>query len=225
MKRILTHPILLLLALAAASCEKDNYAAPDAAVYGSLLDFETGEPVAQDIYSGTEIEYVESGYTTIEKMIVRNDGTYRNMLIFSGDYEITPRRGNFEPLEPQRVHIEGITRLDFQVKPYIRLKNVVIFRNGDQVKASFLVEQTGYDKVQTVALFAYREPSVGYRMYDDQVEVPVGERLRTPTPFTVTLDIPSSKLKRGTSYFFRAGALIDVPEAKYNYGPTVRLNL
>lgn len=218
--------ILLLLGLVAlVSCQKDNYKAPDAAIYGSFIDIDTGELVPQDIYNGTEIEYVEKGYSTIEKMIVKNDGTYRNALIFSGEYEIVPRRGNFEPVDPQTVRIEGETRLDFMVKPYIRIKDLVIYRNGDKIVAQFNLEQTGYDNVSNVALFAYKEPSVGYLMFNDSVVVPVGERFTEDEMFTIIMDIPSSKLEEGTSYYFRAGAIVDVPEAKYNYGPTVRLDI
>lgn len=212
-------PILLL------SCQKDNYMAPDAAIYGSFIDIDTGELVPQDIYNGTEIEYIEKGYTTIEKMVVKNDGTYRNALIFSGEYEITPKRGNFEPLEPQTVKIEGETKLDFHVRPYIRINDLVIYRNGDKIVAQFNLEQTGYDNVSNVALFAYSEPSVGYLMFDASQVVPVGERFAEEKMFTIVMDIPSSNLEPGNTYFFRAGALINVPEAKYNYGPTIRLDI
>ena len=55
----------------------------------------------------------------------------------------------------------------------------------------------------------------------------MGERFREPQYFTINLNLPSNadKLKKGESYFFRVGALIDVPEAKYNYAKAVRLTL
>ena len=210
----------------ATACQLDNYDAPDAALSGTFIDVLTGEPVQQDIINGTVIEYIESGYTATEKMVVKNDGTYRNASLFAGEYQITPVRGNFEPLEPQTVRIAGETRLDFTVKPYIRLTDVVIFKNGDKVKATFKVLQTGYDKIRTIGLFVFPEPTVGASMCTVSSEIPVGDRYDEPHAFTITLDIPSqNKLQRGKPYFFRAGALIDVPEAKYNYAPAVRLDL
>ena len=227
MKKTGLFPALAALLLLAVSCEKDNYEAPNASIHGSFIDEETGELVEQDIYNGTVIEYIEDGYTTIETMIVKNDGTYRNNLMFAADYEITPKRGNFEPLDPQKVRVEGDTRLDVRGKPYIRIEDAVIFKNGDVVKASFKLTQTGFDKVKTLGLFVFREPSVGYQMNTVKVEVPVGERFREPQYFTINLNLPSNadKLKKGESYFFRVGALIDVPEAKYNYAKAVRLTL
>ena len=226
MKPITTLFFCFVWILLAQSCRLDNYDAPDAALSGTFIDELTGEPVQQDMINGTVIEYIESGYTTIEKMIVKNDGTYRNARLFAGEYRITPVRGNFEPLEPQTVHVAGETRLDFTVKPYVRLSDVVIFKNGDKVKASFKVLQTGYDKIRTIGLFVFPEPTVGASMCTVSVEIPVGDRYEEPHAFTVTLDIPSqNRLQREKPYFFRVGALIDVPEAKYNYAPAIRLDL
>lgn len=218
---------MAMLLIAAVSCEKDNYDAPDSSIFGSFIDEETGELVEQDIYNGTVIEYIEEGYTTIETMIVKNDGTYRNNLMFSGNYTMTPVRGNFEPLDPLQVRVSGATQVDFLVKPYLRLENVAIYRNGDVIRASFTLVQTGFDKVKSIGLFVSPEPSVGYQMNTVKVEMAVGERFKAPKEFTVNLNIPanSSKLHSGKSYFFRVGALVDVPEAKYNYAPAVRITL
>lgn len=226
MKPIDKFFMCLLAGLLLGSCRLDNYDAPDAALSGTFIDELTGEPVQQDLINGTVIEYIESGYTAIEQMVVKNDGTYRNALMFSGEYLITPVRGNFEPLDPQTVRVQGETRLDFSVKPYIRLSDVIVFKNGDKVKASFQVVNTGYDKIRKIGLFVYPEPTVGASMFTVAVELPVGERYKEPHPFTLTIDIPSQpKLQRGQTYFFRVGAQIDVAEAKYNYAPAVRLEL
>ena len=166
--------MMALLLVTAASCEKDNYDAPDSSIFGSFIDEETGELVEQDIYNGTVIEYLEEGYSTIETMIVKNDGTYRNNLMFSGNYTMTPVRGNFEPLDPRQVRVKGATQVDFLVKPYLRLEDVVIYRNGDVIRASFTLVQTGFDKVRTIGLFVFPEPTVGYQMNTVKVEMAVG---------------------------------------------------
>lgn len=227
MKKIKTFAMLAILALMTTACEKDNYDAPDATIHGSFIDCDTGQLVEQDIYNGTVIEYVEEGYSAIETMVVKNDGTYRNNLIFSGNYTMTPVRGNFEPVDPMQVRISGDTQIDFIVKPYLRLDDVTIFRNGDIVRASFTLTQTGFDKVKTIGLFVFPEPSVGYQMNVAKVEVAVGERFKTPQNFTINLNLPAnkSKLQPGKSYYFRVGAIVDVPQAKYNYAPAVRLTI
>ena len=95
------------------------------------------------------------------------------------------------------------------------------------IRASFTLVQTGFDKVRTIGLFVFPEPTVGYQMNTVKVEMAVGERFKAPQKFDINLNIPanSSKLKEGKSYFFRVGAIVDVPEAKYNYAPAVRITL
>lgn len=230
MKVISRISIILFMSLLATSCELDNYDAPDARIHGSFVDFETGELVEQDIVNGVVIEFVETGYTQIQTMIVKNDGTYRNNLIFSGEYTFTPKRGNFEPLEPQIVQVKGDTKLDFVVKPFVRISNVEIFRNGDYIKAVFTVKQTGYDPLSRVALFAFSEPSVGHSINSAQIEIPVGKWLGEETTYSIQIPINNSNDKKsvnpipGKPYFFRVGAIADVPEAKYNYAPAVRID-
>lgn len=224
MKKNRIYLTFATLMIVATGCKLDNYDGPDAKIHGGLYDVETSDLVEQDIINGTVIEYVEEGYSSIETMVVRNDGTYRNDLIFSGQYTIAPMRGNFEPIEPQVINIKGDFKLDFVVKPYIRLKNVSIFKSGDKVKASFWVKQTGYDNILRVGLFVSREPSVGYSIHTVKIEIPVGMRYAEEQQFTIIMDIPTQlRPATGASYFFRVGALIDVPEAKYNYAKAVCL--
>jgi len=224
MKKIRIYLFFVAVTTVTAGCKLDNYDYPDAKIHGAFYDVETLELVEQDIINGTVIEYVEEGYSSIETMVVKNDGTYRNNLIFSGQYTVTPVRGNFEPIEPQIVNIKGDFQLDFFVKPYIRLKNVSISKSGDKVRASFWVEQTGYDNILRVGLFVSREPSVGNSIHTVKIEIPVGMRYTEEQQFTIIMDIPTQlKPVTGASYFFRVGALIDVPESKYNYAKAVRL--
>lgn len=230
MKTISRILIILFMSLLIPSCELDNYDVPDAQIHGSFLDFETGELVEQDIINGAVIEFVETGYTQIQIMPIKNDGTYRNNLIFSGEYTFTPKRGNFEPLEPQIVQVKGDTKLDFIVKPFVRINNVEIFRNGDYIKAVFTVKQTGYDQLLKVALFAFSEPSVGFSINSARIEIPVGKWLAEETTYSIQMPINESNdgrsvnPKPGKPYFFRIGAIVDFPEAKYNYAPAVRID-
>lgn len=223
MKAIKRNIICIIGILMVTSCSLDNYDSPDSSIYGSFLDYETGELVEQDIIRGTQIEYLEAGYTTQQYMIVKNDGTYRNDLMFANEYEITPVRGNFEPLEPQKVKVAGETKLDFIVKPYLRIKDVHIFKNGDKVKAQFKIQQTGYDNVAKVGLYMSPEATVGATVNSGAVEVPVGTRVDETTTFTLEMDI--SGLKKGDLYFFRVGGVIDVAEVKFNYAKTVTLTM
>ncbi len=73
--------------------------------------------------------------------------------MFHGIYRVTPVRGNFEPVETAEIEIKGDTKHDFEVIP-LRIKSVNIFKNGNKVRAMFRIEQTGYDNVLKVGLYA-----------------------------------------------------------------------
>ncbi len=208
------------------ACTLDNYDAPASAIYGSFIDKETGELVEQDIIRGTQIEYQEGRFTTNQYMVVKPDGSYRNNQMFNGVYRITPVRGNFEPLETQLVDIKGDTKLDFEVIPFLRILNVSIFKNGDKIKAMFKVQQTGYDNVLKIGLYAGADKTAGATVNQSAVEIPVGATVSADQYFTIEMDITNNnRLKKGFTYYFRVGAVIDAPEAKFNYAPAVELTL
>lgn len=229
MKQIRILICAALVALAAAGCSLDNYDAPDGKIYGSIIDIETGELVEQDIIDGSVIEYIEEGYTQIQNMVIKNDGTYRNNMIFSGKYSMQPVRGNFEPVEPAEVVIrEGDNKVDFKVKPYVRIKNTNIYRAGEFVKADFTIQLSGYDNLQTLTLFAHTEPILGHsisKVY--RVDLPVGAWFQEEKNYTLQMKLKADASdplgifypKPGQTWFFRVGAKINVAESKYNYAP------
>jgi hypothetical protein len=208
------------------ACSLDNYEAPTSAIYGSFIDQETGELIEQDIVRGTQIEYQEGRFVANQYMVVKPDGTYRNNLLFNGVYKFTPVRGNFEPIDPVTVEITRDTKLDFQVIPFLRIKHVSIFKNGNKVKAIFRIQQTGFDNVLKVGLYAGADKAAGATVNQSAVEIPVGATVSEDQSFTIEMDIVNNpRLKKGFTYYFRVGAVIDAPEAKFNYAPAVELTL
>ncbi len=229
MKKLTTHISALLLLFAAGACSIDNYPAPDSQLYGTFLDAETNEPVEQDIIRGSTIEYIEQGYAsqTKQTMIIKNDGTYRNNLIFANTYTITPVRGNFVPMTAQEVTVKGETQLDFKVQPYIRVKELSIEKVGTKVVAKFKLQQTVINNVRKIGLYAHPEPSVGEPMRVALAEQEINGVIDANKVYQLELDLPSNSnvLKTGNPYFFRAGAIIDAPESKFNYAKAVRIAL
>jgi len=229
MKKIKLYISALMLTFAAGACSIDNYPAPDSQLYGTFLDVETNEPIEQDIIRGSTIEFIEHGYASQTKqvMIVKNDGTYRNNLIFSNTYTVTPVRGNFVPTEPKEVNVKGETQLDFKVQPYIRLKDVKIEKVGTKVVATFKLQQTVINNVKKIGLYAHPEPAVGEPMRTVLADQEINAVTDPNKVYKLEMDIPSnsSNLKTGSQYFFRVGAIIDAPESKYNYAKAVRLTL
>ncbi len=230
MKNIQVFIFLLGGVLFFNSCELDNYEAPDASLSGSFIDIVTGDLVESDIIMGTEIELIEHGYENPSaiRLIVKVDGTYMRDMLFENSYSIPPiMRGNFLPqVDTQIVEISGETILDFEVLPYIRVKDVAITDSAMFVTAKFKLEQTVGNNISKIGLFAHLEPSVGEPMRMDE-EFETLDRAVDPTEeFTLVLDLSKSRdFDSAQSYFFRVGALIDAPEAKYNYAPAIRLEL
>ncbi len=229
MKKIKLYIPALLLLFAANACKIDNYPAPDSQLHGTFLDIETNEPVEQDIIRGSTIEYIEHGYASQTKqvMIVKNDGTYRNNLIFSNTYTITPVRGNFVPTQSQEVTVKGETQLDFKVQPYIRVKDAKIEKIGTKVVATFKLQQTVINNVKKIGLYAHPEPGVGEPMRTVLADQEINAVIDPNKVYKLEIDLPSnsSNLKTGSQYFFRVGAIIDAPESKFNYAKAVRLTL
>ncbi|HET8830131.1 MAG TPA: DUF3823 domain-containing protein, partial [Pelobium sp.] len=118
--------IVTLIGLSISSCQKDDMPGPDAKVFGIIKDKVTGEPVETDLINGSVIEAFELGYSTPISQIwlIKNNGEYRNNIVFSNDYDFKLQNGNFFPTTVSKVSIKpGDNTLDFEVDPYIRIKN------------------------------------------------------------------------------------------------------
>lgn len=210
-----------------SSCEKDNYDGPTAGLSGRFVDAATGELIPQDIIRGTQIEIVEHGYGEGEKqyLIVKNDGTYENSLLFENMYTIQPVRGNFIPVEPQEFRITKGATLDFTVTPYLRVRDANIALNGSKVVATFKLDQNVTTNVKKIGLYAHSDSRVGEPMRLVAAEQEINGAIDPNQVYTLEMDLPSnsSQLKPGNEYYFRAGAVIDNSEAKLNYSPTVKI--
>ena len=100
--------IFAIFPLLMTSCfQLDNYDAPDAGIDGTLID----------------IELMDLSYEnpTPLQFWAKADGTFRNVALFSGDYDVTPTEGPFFPVEAERVHLKGVTKHDFKVTPFLKV--------------------------------------------------------------------------------------------------------
>lgn len=231
MKKIKYTLLALLLPVAGllSSCELDNYEGPDSELTGRFIDKDTRELVQQDLIRGTVIKITEHGYDPVVPQYLRaqTDGSYADKLLFANTYTIVPERGNFVPLEPQDIQIKGKTTHDFLVLPYIRVKDVIIVKNGSKVVATFKLQQNVRNTISKIGLYAHPNPIPG-----EPVRMAAAEQILNAVAdpnqvYTLELDLAtnSQRLPAGKPYYFRVGALINVSEAKFNYAPAQRLNL
>jgi hypothetical protein len=221
---------VIAAAMALTACEIDNYSGPNAGISGRFIDAETGEMVAQDIIRGTQIDMLEHGYnatTPQYHLRVKTDGSYANTMMFANTYTVQPVRGNFVAVEPQDIDVNGITELDFNVLPYIRVRDATIARSGDRIVASFRLEQTIPTNVRKAGLYVHYDASVGEPFRLVAAEIDINGVVDPNQVHSVEIDVPanSSLLVSGQEYFCRVGAIIDVGDAKANYSPTIRIPL
>lgn len=219
--------VAIVLSMSFASCELDNYDGPDAQIYGEIRDIETGKLIQQDI-NGSKIMYEELGYENPDRqqMIFKVSGEYRNNLMFSGKYDIYFEESNFvipERLEAYEIK-PGENRLDFEVLPYIRISDTSISREGDELVATFTVTPTVDSNVLRVGFFGHIDYIVGDNYAQDRATQDVNESFKGEGR-VYTLRMPVTSFTAGQAYYFRVGAVVDVPNAKYNYAPSVRLKI
>ena len=137
--------MITCLMMAVTSCEIDDFQGPDAQVFGAILDSLDGALVEQDIQTGSQIELQELGFPTLVSQfwVIKNNGEYRNNLVFSNNYDIYMRNGNYFPYSLKSVSIaSGENEIDFRVVPYIRVKNCTITRDqvNNRIVATFSLE-------------------------------------------------------------------------------------
>ena len=232
MKNIQILIFLLCGVLCFSSCELDNYSGPTGSISGALIDSETGEQVQGDIISGTQIEYMELGYDTvnppIQRMVVKVDGSYRNDLIFEGEYTLLPlTRGNFVPqTDTLPLTIGSATVHNFQVQPYIRIKDASITIEGTKITATFKLEQTVENKVKSYGLWGHSSPYVGEPLQFGKKTKTLNKVTDPENEYTLVMDVRTDKdFVKGKSYYFRIGAIISADEAEFNYAPAVKLTI
>lgn len=224
--------ILLITSLGClVSCELDEMQAPNAGLYGSIIDDTTGELIEQDIIRGGELELREEGYENVtpQFMNYKVDGTFADTKLFANSYKVFPLQTNFHPIDTMLVNISGQTKLDMVVSPYVRILDSNITKEENVITATFTLEQTGFGNVSKVGLYAGADANVGEPVRlvksEQNVNAPV-HPLNPSITYTISINADSEQdLKEGTKYYFRIGALYDAPNARYNYATAVEIQL
>lgn len=234
------------------SCQIDNYPQPDAQVFGAIRDSVGGGLIETDITTGSRIGVWELGKfasnPSRREWLVKQNGEYRNNLVFSNEYKIDFTSCNFFPYTiPSMVIKPGENQIDFNVYPFIRIKNLSITYDAatNKVNASFTLEGGKPSvKVSTVTLFAWSDMYVGF--YTKKTLVAgtgtpsrsysgAAQTINPATVITLSIDVAANS---GTTvngfgvhrnYYFRVGALATgltgVGTVRYNYAPYVVIPL
>ena len=234
------------------SCQVDNFPGPDAQVYGAVKDSLGGGLVETDINSttGSLIGVYELGQYAANPVrktwFIKQNGEYRNNLVFSNDYKFEFLSCNFFPFSINQTVNPGENKIDFTVVPYIRIKNLTITYDAaaKKVNASFTLQGGRKSvKVSTLKLYAYTDMYVGENVKKTLV-VGTGTPTRSftgaaqtivpATVYTLSIDVAANPGtdKNGfgvhRDYYFRVGAMAvqaGVGTIRYNYAPYVVIPL
>ena len=223
------------------SCQKDNFAGPNAVFYGAVKDSVGNGLVEQDLQSGSVIEAWELGFATpvAQSWLIKNNGEFRNNLVFANKYDIYMRNGNFFPYTLKNFEIKtGDNQYNFMVVPYIRVKNCSITRDpqANKIVATFSLEAgKPIVKVKSIRLYAFSDVYVGEYIKFTTAGATFSQtfsptKLIDATTYTLSIDLAanSTLFKAGRNYYFRVGAMADVSGVgtiRTNYAPNVKISL
>lgn len=222
-----------------SSCEIDNFEAPDARFFGAIRDSVGNGLVETELINGSVIQAYELGYPTqvVQNWVIKNSGEFRNDLVFAGKYDLYLRNGNFFPYTVKEFEIKsGDNQKDFQVVPYIRIKNVNITRDqgANKITATFTLEAGKPSvKVKAVRLYAFTDIYVGENVKFNTTGTGFSQSFSPSkaidgSTYTLTIDLAANAnfFKVSRNYYFRVGALSDVAGVgtiRHNFAPYVKI--
>jgi len=148
MKIKVCYIIWFALSLGLASCELDNYEAPDSSLKGRIVY--NGEPINVG-YDQVYFELWEPGWQekTPINVVVDQDGSF-SALLFNANYKliIPASQGPFisnpndaTQSDTIQVDLNGNQTLDIEVTPYYMIRNPLISGAGRTVSATFGLEK------------------------------------------------------------------------------------
>ena len=106
----------------------------------------------------------------------------------------------------------------------MRISDVSIVKEGDKIIANFKVTPTVDNNVRQVGLFGHPDFIVGNQYALDRATVDVNESFNGQTR-EYRLELGTGAFDAGEPCYFRVGAIVDVANSKYNYAPSVKLDL
>ncbi len=201
----------------------DNFDGPDAQVYGEIRDSQGGGLVETDLVNGSVIGAYELGdYEEPERRdwYIMESGEYRNNLVFSNTYKFEFSSCNFYPFTTDEMVIKpGENEINFNVVPYIRIKNLSITHDtgNNKIVATFNIEGgQSTVKVASMALYVFTDMHVG-EYITKTVSAGTGQPSMTFSPaatidpattYTLSIDLGAntSVFNIHRNYYFRVGA-------------------
>ena len=225
-----------------SSCEMfkiDNYEGPNATIRGSIKDAVTGELVETDMVNGSTLRLKELGDQWADGGIltraIMQNGEYQDKLFFAGEYRLMFEDCNFYPFVIENIQFKkGDNVRDFEVTPYIRVKNVNIRKEGDEIVATFNL-QAGKPEVRLSNIQIYfstdmyvgdaftRFPLGGTSFRQNFTPaIAIDESVTHRLTIDLKHDTNKTNFRYQRNYYFRVGAIASVSGVgvvRRNYAP------
>ena len=218
------------------ACSKvDNYASPNAAFQGNIIDSVTGQNLLTET-GGAEIELLQTSWVANPDPYYipsKQDGSYQDSRIFSGTYSVIPTQGAFWPItDTLKTQVGGIINQNFTVVPYLEIIN-----HQDAVNADSLVmtcnlmcpEPNGLPEVLEIWPFVNSTPFVGsgssipnYTISDNtnpSYNLAAINSNWDSTIAATTYRIVVHGLLPGQTYYARLGVRVNDSYKKYDFSP------
>ena len=244
----------VLAAFCMTSCEwflLDNTEQPNATVSGKILDAATGETVQTEINNGGSIRFVELGWTdkdgnpvdSFQSWAVKNNGTYRNNLVWAADCRMEAIEANCYPHTQEFKLEKGDNVVDFTVTPYLRFLNHSIKYDAatKKIVATATVQVTDpskTNKLNEIRLCCYTDCFVGIAYNgckDDAGSVKKNVTMDENGKATVTLEIDTQASSNTTEFKYERTHYVRLAglatgggvntSSRYNFTPTYSLRL
>lgn len=198
--------LIVLIALAAASCEFDNFEEPKSTLSGRVVYNNEALGLRSN---GVELELWQRGYDLFQKIpvYVAQDGTF-SAVVFDGDYKMTLIRGNgpwMDQTDSIDVQVRGSQMMDVEVQPYYLIRNPSYTVNGSNLSVTFTVEGVNTSRnLEYAAIYMGRTNLTDAVRNEGVHRIPV-ENIVFDTPITVEIPIPAGVAGK-SEIFVRVGA-------------------
>lgn len=239
MKKIFVLLSLLVLATSCDWFEFDNQEGWNAQVEGKFLDSKTGELMQFAFPNSSKISIYEEGWDAekAQTWYVKCNGTYRNNLVWAGQYRLQTVDQNFYPTTQNFTLEQGANTVDFNVIPYCRIIDPVITYEGTKIVARFKVEVEDPSKTPdvTVSFFGFtdRWVSDGNNNFSGQ-STSTQKNITTADGQTVIELSVDTEVASGMQFaykrehFLRIGAVAtgksDNTSKRYNFSPVFKMS-
>lgn len=228
-----TYYIALLVAIATASCKKDNYDPPTSKLTGHVVY--KGEALGLE-YDQVKFEVYQYGFgkTGPIAAVFAPDGSY-SMLLFNGEYKFIIPNGQGPFIWKQTaagapdttvINLQGSQVQDIEVTPYYMLRNPKLTGSGGNVSGTFKIEKiiTGASArdVEEVNLYINKTAFVSGAS-NVAVKSMKGSDITDPNNVNLSIAVPT--LNPAQSYVFaRIGLKIAGVEDRI-FSPIVKIDL